>query len=245
MAITPLPAAPLPSDSTLQFNTKTFAWVAALEDWTDETNATATAVTASQVAAAASASASAASAVQSADQVALAAAQVVLATAQVDLAEDAADASEVSALAAAAATNAVLWVSGTTYSVGSLVFSPLDARIYRRIIAGAGTTDPSLDAVNWIQLVRVVDQDDVGTDANEIPLNQFLGTMAYQDYSTQTLGFLVADLPAAGTIGRYAHVTDGDSGLGWGDTVVNAGSPPGATPYLVFDNGTNWTVAGK
>ena len=188
MAITPLPAAPLPSDSTLQFNTKTFAWVAALEDWTDETNATATAVTASQVAATASASASAASAVQSADQVALAAAQVVLATAQVDLAEDAADASEVSALAAAAATNAVLWVSGTTYSVGSLVFSPLDARIYRRIIAGAGTTDPSLDAVNWIQLVRVVDQDDVGTDPNQIPLNQFLGTMAFQDSIAVNIG---------------------------------------------------------
>ena len=231
MAITPLPAAPLPSDSTLQFNTKTFAWVAAIEDWTDEANATAVSADAARDAASVSATQSAASATASANSA--------------SDADDSADAAATSAETAAAATNAVLWVSGTTYSVGSLVFSPLDARIYRRIIAGAGTTDPSLDAVNWIQLVRVVDQDDVGTDANEIPLNQFLGTMAYQDYSTQTLGFLVADLPAAGTIGRYAHVTDGDSGLGWGDTVVNAGSPPGATPYLVFDNGTNWTVAGK
>lgn len=39
MAITPLPSAPLPTDTPAQFNTKAFAWVAALDDWTTEANA--------------------------------------------------------------------------------------------------------------------------------------------------------------------------------------------------------------
>jgi hypothetical protein len=53
--------------------------------------------------------------------------------------------------------------------------------------------------------------------------------------------YTVATLPA-GTVGQIARVTDGDTGLAWGDTVVS-GSP--ATPYLVWYNGTNWTVMGK
>lgn len=39
MSITPLPSAPQPTDSTAQFNTKAFAWVAALDTWTTEANA--------------------------------------------------------------------------------------------------------------------------------------------------------------------------------------------------------------
>lgn len=56
--------------------------------------------------------------------------------------------------------------------------------------------------------------------------------------------FTVATLPAAASWGgATAYVTDGDASLAWGDTVVNTGS--GATPYLVWSNGTNWTVTGK
>ncbi len=44
-------------------------------------------------------------------------------------------------------------------------------------------------------------------------------------------------------VGDVVYVTDGDSGLAWGATVVNSGS--GATKYLVWYNGTNWTVVGK
>lgn len=51
----------------------------------------------------------------------------------------------------------------------------------------------------------------------------------------------VSTLPAAGTAGRYAYVTDGAGSLAWGATVTGGGS----TKYLVWDNGTNWTVAGK
>jgi len=39
MAITPLPPAPEPTDSTSQFNAKSFAWVAALDQFTTEANA--------------------------------------------------------------------------------------------------------------------------------------------------------------------------------------------------------------
>lgn len=57
-----------------------------------------------------------------------------------------------SATAAANASNASAWVSGTTYALGDVVYSPIDYQSYRRIIAGAGTTDPSTDATNWTKI---------------------------------------------------------------------------------------------
>lgn len=57
-----------------------------------------------------------------------------------------------SASIAASSASANVWVSGTTYAVGASVWSPLNYLIYRRIIAGAGTTDPSLDSTNWASL---------------------------------------------------------------------------------------------
>ena len=56
--------------------------------------------------------------------------------------------------------------------------------------------------------------------------------------------YTVAGLSAISpAIGAMVVVTDGDSGLAWGATVINSGS--GATKYMVWYNGTNWTVAGK
>lgn len=49
MAITPLPSAPLPTDTTAQFNTKAFAWVAALDTFTTQANALATATNTNEV----------------------------------------------------------------------------------------------------------------------------------------------------------------------------------------------------
>lgn len=62
MAITPLPDAPLPSDSTAEFNAKAFAFVAALDPFVTETNALALEVDSDRVAAAASEAAAAISA---------------------------------------------------------------------------------------------------------------------------------------------------------------------------------------
>lgn len=54
-----------------------------------------------------------------------------------------------SELAAANTSSATIWVSGTTYAIGANRFSPINFLTYRRKTAGAGTTDPSLDATNW------------------------------------------------------------------------------------------------
>ena len=56
------------------------------------------------------------------------------------------------AASAVATAGATQWVSGTTYALGAVVWSPIDAQTYRRIVAGAGTTDPSADATNWTKL---------------------------------------------------------------------------------------------
>lgn len=54
-----------------------------------------------------------------------------------------------SAADAAAIMGATKWVSGTTYILGAVVWSPTDFLSYRRRIAGAGTADPSTDGTNW------------------------------------------------------------------------------------------------
>jgi len=41
------------------------------------------------------------------------------------------------------------WVSGTTYGVDTVVWSPANFLMYVRTVAGSGTTDPSADATNW------------------------------------------------------------------------------------------------
>lgn len=99
--------------------------------------------------------------------------------------EDKAKLSELNSLAnaqnAAASNNAPKWVSGTTYTAGQIAWSPLNGRIYKRLNTGAGTIDPLNDAVNWVLLSVVVEQADVGTLPNQVPLNQHLGRMALQN----------------------------------------------------------------
>jgi hypothetical protein len=65
------------------------------------------------------------------------------------------------------------------------------------------------------------------------------------DFSSfpNTVSSLNTNYPPATFVGQKAFVTDGDSGLAWGATVINSGS--GATPYSVQSNGTAWTVMGK
>lgn len=63
MSITPLPTAPAVTDTTSEFNTKAFNWVAALDTFTTEANALASAVDADATAAAADADAAEAAAI--------------------------------------------------------------------------------------------------------------------------------------------------------------------------------------
>ena len=41
------------------------------------------------------------------------------------------------------------WVSGTTYAKNATAISQVNFQSYRRMIAGAGTTDPANDTTNW------------------------------------------------------------------------------------------------
>ena len=52
--------------------------------------------------------------------------------------------------------NATKWISGTTYAIGAAVWSPATSLAYRRLTAGAGTTDPSADATNWRVVTNTV-----------------------------------------------------------------------------------------
>ena len=53
------------------------------------------------------------------------------------------------AQAAIAASGAAPWVSGANGAVGERKSSLVNGRVYRRLVVGAWTTDPSADATNW------------------------------------------------------------------------------------------------
>ena len=54
--------------------------------------------------------------------------------------------------------------------------------------------------------------------------------------------YVISALPTPAA-SMMAYITDGDTALAWGATAVNSGG--GATKYLVWYNGTNWTIVGK
>jgi trimeric autotransporter adhesin len=190
-----------------------------------EENADAAILAASQAATSASNASTSASqasgfAVQSSNSATASATSATAAANSATASAASASAASDSAETAAAATNAVLWVSGTTYAIGFLVYSPLDNRVYRRLTAGAGTTDPSADATNWVQLTRVVEQSDIGTAPNEIPLNQYLGSMAYQSSESAIIESGRIDLKGGGS-NLYSYSQELDNAA-WGKANVTA-----------------------
>lgn len=68
----------------------------------------------------------------------------------------------------AGSVGAIAWVSGTTYAIGVSRYSPLNSQVYRRIIAGAGTTDPSLDTINW-SVVNSLPNQNIVLPTNNLP----------------------------------------------------------------------------
>lgn len=62
-------------------------------------------------------------------------------------------ATNAAASATAAASVASAWTSGASYTVGTVVYSPIDFQSYRAITTHSGvTTDPSLDTTNWVSI---------------------------------------------------------------------------------------------
>lgn len=133
-----------------------------------------------------------------------------------------------SATNAAASANAAIWVSGTTYAIGDVRWSPTTRYTYRRITAGAGTTDPSADATNWslagtMLLALVVST----STSNAVTANQHV-VLTNAAASTATL-------PATPTAGDTVRVTVGNART---DNVIarNGSNIMGLAEDLTLDN---------
>lgn len=127
--ISPLPTPPSRSTDPANFAIEADAFVAALPEFVTDANAQASYLDGLAVAVDADAAAAGVAAIQAA----------------------------ASANIAVNATGATAWVSGTNYSIGAVVYSPINFQTYRRRVAGAGTTDPSLDNANWQKITSGVD----------------------------------------------------------------------------------------
>lgn len=231
MSITPLPSAPQPTDSTSEFNTKAFAWVAALDTFTTEANALAVDV-----------------------------------NADATTASGAATDAEAAAAAAVAAAGATKWVSGTTYTEGAVVWSPINYLSYRRKSTGGGTTDPGLDSTNWAQVAGTgnVTLDDVQTLTNKtltgmtetkvaVPAANI--DLATGNYFSKTISgattLTVSNVPATGTAASFIlDLTNGGAGTitWWSGMKWAGGTAPTLTTsgrdvlgFFTHDGGTTWT----
>jgi hypothetical protein len=160
------------------------------------------------------------------------------------------------AAAATAAANATKWVSGTTYTEGAVVWSPITYLTYRRKSTGGGTTDPSADSTNWAQAAGTGDvtlagaQTITGTktfsgtsstlavvlnDAAEVATvsaTAATGTIAY-DITTQSVLFYTSNASANWTVNfRASSGTSLDTALATGQSVTVAFLvTQGATAY--------------
>lgn len=74
----------------------------------------------------------------------------VIATNASNTALGAMQAAQAAQAAAEQAGQSSAWVSGSTYAAGTVRYSLINYQNYRRSVTGAGTTDPSLDATNWV-----------------------------------------------------------------------------------------------
>ena len=104
---------------------------------------------------------------------------------------DNANVADGAAATAVAATGVVKWVSGTSYADGAVVWSPASYHTYRRKGAGAGTTDPASDRVNWRPLT--IDPYDVSVISGNTT------AVAFKDYVfTAVLTLTLPSSPASG-----------------------------------------------
>lgn len=78
---------------------------------------------------------------------------------------------------AVASAAAARWDATVSYAAGNLAWSPMNGLIYRRLVAGKTTADPSTDAVNWTEVMNLP----VGTGPDQVPTGQHLGQLAYLD----------------------------------------------------------------
>ncbi|KOC19250.1 hypothetical protein GL58_18770 [Comamonas testosteroni] len=84
---------------------------------------------------------------------------------------------------AVASAVAARWDATATYAQGNLAWSPMSGLIYRRLIAGKTSADPSTDQVNWTEAMNLP----VGTGPDQVQAGQHLGQLAYMDALSTTV----------------------------------------------------------
>ena len=205
-SVTDLPTPPSRSDSA-NFAVRGDAFLGALPTFQTETNA----VAANAYANALEADADAAAAL----------AQATSATAS-------AAASAASASASATAAGATIWVSGTTYAIGDVRWSPATRYTYRRITNGAGTTDPSADPTNWTLAA-------IALPAMVLISAATTTLVANQHAVLQNASATTATLPATPAAGDAVWVSPGN---GRADNVIarNGSKIMGITQDLTVDD---------
>ena len=176
MTISSFPTAPVRSDSAT-FRPRAEAWVAHMGTFTAEANALVVEVQ------------------DNADAVAIDKGLCVTAVADAQSAQAAAE----------SASSASVWVSGTTYAIGNVRFSPINFLSYRRKIAGAGTTDPSVDSANWASLTIS------GTDCQTFLSS---GTWTKPSGKSATTRVLLQLWGGGGSGGRYFAAASSGGGGG-------------------------------
>lgn len=113
-------------------------------------------------------------------------------------------ASAVNAQAAASGVSAALWVSGTTYAIGDVRRSPANGYPYRRLTAGAGTTDPSADPTNWVLAA-------VFFPAMSVVSGTSVTASAWWHYVLTNASATTVTLPAAPSAGDVVWITTANS----------------------------------
>ena len=119
-----------------------------------------------------------------------------------------ATASAAAAANSAASAGAVLWVSGTSYAVGYVVYSPINFQNYRCIQATSGTTDPSLDTTNWVAIGGGSGGLTEQTATTTATTQTAIATYAKADYTAMELS-IVADSASERTITKLLVVHNG------------------------------------
>lgn len=164
---------------------------------------------------------------------------------EVDTDATAAAASAASAAASASAASQVasVWVSGGTYTIGNVRFSPITYSTYRAKTNHSGvTTDPSVDTTNWENISGFKTLTDFGVTSSAAELNILDGVTA----STAELNYL--DITTLGTSQASKVVTADASGdVRFSRAIIETVfAITGTTPALNPNNGTiqTWTLTG-
>lgn len=92
--------------------------------------------------------------------------------------------------ATASAVNELTYANAATTGTPIFTASGSDTNIGVRIASkGTGQVQEGFSAAFW----ALASQFDIGTDPNDIPLNQYLGTLAFQDATAVSVGQLLAN----------------------------------------------------